>query len=419
MPSSPSGSPTHKPRLRSLLLLALAAMVGMHAWVFLSLRQEVRQGYPDFTAFYAAGKCVQRGLGSRLYSMETQARIQQEFASSVKIRNSPLPFTHPPFEAVLFVPLAFLSYSAAYWAWNAISVLALATFLAVLRPHIPRLRGWSEALPFLCGLAFFPVFVCLLQGQDSLLLLLLFGLALVAMRSGRDFAGGICLGLALFRFQLVLPVIAVVVLLRRWNMIAGFAVTAAALGGISAAVVGWGEVMNYPRRLLQISHMQAATAMNPKIMPNLRGVIASLAGDGDFAHVLIALLSLALVAWVAWRWKADTRQPDFELGFGLTLVVAVMVSYHLMAHDLSVLLLPLLLAAEWLLRERARGVARRLLVAAIGILFFSPIYFLLWFRYQRFSALFWAVALLGVGLSLALRRADAEQLTQAAGNSGS
>src|SRR5690348_6966952 len=102
MPSSPAGSPTHKPRLRSALVLALVAMAGMHAWVFFSLRQEVRQGYPDFTAFYAAGKCVRRGLGSQLYSVETQAQIQREFASGVKIRNGPLPFTHPPFEAPLF-----------------------------------------------------------------------------------------------------------------------------------------------------------------------------------------------------------------------------------------------------------------------------------------------------------------------------
>ena len=416
MPSSPAGSPTHKPRLRSVLLLSLMAMAGMHAWVFFSLRQEVRQGYPDFTAFYAAGKCVQRGLSSQLYSTQTQALIQQDFASGVKIRNGPLPFTHPPFEAALFAPLAFLSYSAAYWVWNAVSLLALAVFLLLLRPHIPNLRGWSEALPFLCGLAFFPVFVCLLQGQDSLLLLLLFGLAFVAMKGGRDFVAGVCLGLALFRFQLVLPVIAVVLLRRRWKAVAGFAVAALALVGVSAAVVGWGALMNYPRQLLQFSHAQAGGAMNPKVMPNLRGVVAGLAGNDNFAHVLIGALSLALVAWAAWKWKA--RVPEFDLGFGLTMVMTVMVSYHLMAHDLSVLLLPLLVGAEWLLRERPQGMARWLTMAGTGILFLSPLYFLLWFRYQRFSAMFWAVALLGAGLTLALRQQDRAQLARAARNSG-
>jgi Glycosyltransferase family 87 len=400
-----------------VLLLALLGMAGMHAWVFFSLRQEVRQGYPDFTAFYAAGKCVRRGLGSQLYSTQTQALIQDEFASGVKIRNGPLPFTHPPFEAALLAPLASLSYSAAYWVWNGVSVLALVVFLLVLRPHIAQLRAWSEALPFLCGLAFFPVFVCLLQGQDSLLLLLLFGLAFVALKRRRDFVAGICLGLALFRFQLVLPVMAVVLLRCRWKAVAGFAMTALALVGVSVAVVGWGALMNYPRELLQFSRVQVGGAMNPRVMPNLRGVVAGLGGEGNFAHVLIGALSLALLAWAAWKWQACG--PDFDLGFGLTMVVAVMVSYHMMAHDLSVLLLPLLVAAEWLLHQRPQGMARRLMIAGIGILFLSPIYFLLWFRYQRFSAMFWAVALLGAGLSLALEHKDRAQLMQAAGNSGS
>ena len=175
--------------------------------------------------------------------------------------------------------------------------------------------------------------------------------------------------------------------------------------------------MNYPHELLQFSHLQAGAAMNPKAMPNLRGVVAGLAGDGNLAHVLLGVASLALVAWAAWKWKADG--PEFDLGFGLTLVVAVIVSYHLMAHDLSVLLVPLLVGAEWLLRERPQGMARWLTVAGIGILFLSPIYFLLWFRYQRFNAMFWAVALLGAGLSLALGLKDRAQLAQAAGNSGS
>jgi len=419
MPSSLPGGTAHKPRLRSLLLLALAGMVGMHAWVFFTLRQQVRQGYPDFTAFYAAGKLVRRGQGPQLYNMESQARVQQEFASGVKIRNGPLPFTHPPFEAALFAPLALLSYSSAYWLWNAASLLALVGFLLLLRPHTRQLRAWSEAVPFLAGLAFFPVFVCLLQGQDSLLLLLLFGLAFVAMKGGHDFLAGICLGLALFRFQLVLPVVAVLFLRRRWKLVAGFALTAVALAAVSAAVVGWGQVLNYPQELLRISHAQGAAAMNPRVMPNLRGAVSSLAGDGNFAHVLIALISLALVGLAAERWKADPQQPGFALGFALTLTVAVMVSYHMMAHDLSVLLIPLLLAAEWLLRQSGRGIPRRLVTAAIGLLFLSPIYFLLWFRYQRFSLLFWVVALLAAGLSFALEHGDAPQLARAAGNSES
>ena len=407
-PLVPADSP-RKPMLRLAILLALAAMLAMHGWEFFRLRQEVGQGYPDFTAFYSAGKCVLSGRGAEVYTMAGEARFQREFAAQVKIRQSPLPFTHPPFEAALFAPLALLPYQAAYWTWNGLSVMALFGFLALLRPHVPNVWRWSRSLPITAALAFFPVFVCLLQGQDSLVLLLLFAWAFVAMEKGHDSAAGFLLGLALFRFQLVLPMIIVVVLRRRWKVVGGFAVAAIALAAISIPVVGWTQVLGYPQELLRVSHSQGSAAMNPKEMPNVRGLLVSFLGENSVSQWLTALVSLVLLALAVWKWKPEPRQPEFRLGFGLTVTVAVMVSYHLMGHDLSLLLLPLLLAADWLCTDTAKGVARRLLIPALGLLFFSPLYFLLWFRYQRASAMFWVIALLALGLTLAEKPARTGQ----------
>ncbi|HLK34050.1 MAG TPA: hypothetical protein VKT29_13230, partial [Terriglobales bacterium] len=69
--------------------------------------------------------------------------------------------------------------------------------------------------------------------------------------------------------------------------------------------------------------------------------------------------------------------------------------------DLSLLLPPLFLAAEWLCKAPGASTSRRVLVIAIGLLFLSPVYLLLQ-RLGKLSALFWAVALLAIGLSLAM-----------------
>lgn len=405
MPSSVHADFPDKPVLRATILLALAAMLVLQGWQFWRLRREVGQGYPDFTAFYSAGKCVLSGRGSEVYTTEGEARFQQEFASQVKIRQSPLPFTHPPFEAAMFAPLALLPYQAAYWTWNGLSVLALFGCLWLLRLYIPNLGAWSHTLPILAALAFFPVFICLLQGQDSLLLLLLLVGAFAAMEKGRDLGAGILLGLALFRFQLVLPLIVILLLRKRWKVVAGFSVAAMALVAASIPVVGWTQVLGYPQELLRISHSQSSAAMNPKNMPNLRGLVVSFLGESAAGQWLTALLSVGLVGFAAWKWQAEPERPDHRAGFGLAVTIAVMVSYHLMGHDLSVLLLPLLLAADWLCTAGAGGTARRLLVPAVGLLFLSPLYFLLWFRYQRASAMFWVVALLAAGLSVAIKTA--------------
>ena len=53
----------------------------------------------------------------------------------------------------------------------------------------------------------------------------------------------------------------------------------------------------------------------------------------------------------------------FELGFSLCLAVTTIISYHLFVHDLSVLMLPILLIAELFVAGQVVGEARRLLVA--------------------------------------------------------
>ncbi len=403
MLSGPPRLPGHKQRFRRLLQAVLALIIGLHAWAFVALRHNVREGYPDFSIFYTAGECLQRGLASHLYDLGTQKRLQQEFIPPAKINQGPLPYTHPPFEAPLFVPLVLLPYQTAYLVWNAGSLLLLLGFVLLLRPYLPRLRAKSETIPFLAALAFFPVFVCLFEGQDSLLLVFFFALVYVAMKGRRDLLAGICLGLALFRFQLVLPFAVVALLRRRWGLLAGFALTAMALAGLSAAIMGWGPLGNYPHQLLQLSRTQVGGAMNPTYMPNLRGLVFDLIGDGVFAQVLTAVMSLSLVGWTAWKWKVDPEQPGFDLGFSLMLAVAVMVSYHLNQYDMSLLLIPLLLAAEWAgSRSETDKAAAWLLVAALGLLFLTPI----WFGY-RYGALCWTV--LPVGLSLALGRGAERQ----------
>ena len=71
----------------------------------------------------------------------------------------------------MFVPLAFLSYSGAYVAWAAINVAMMMTLPFLLRPFVRTPRNLL-GVALLCFL-FLPLWIALLQGQDSILLLLL------------------------------------------------------------------------------------------------------------------------------------------------------------------------------------------------------------------------------------------------------
>src|SRR5512143_2782927 len=187
-----------------LLVIFLTGMFLMHALVFFALRDKIREGYPDFSIFYTAGTIVRRGDAGRLYDTALQFHIQREFASQVFIRQGSSPYNHPPFEALVFAPLSGLTYPTAYSLWDLANLLILAALPILLRPHVPLLRQHGVALWWLAILAFFPVFAALLQGQDSIPLLLLFSLAYIALRKNQQFAAGCWLGLGLFRFHLVL-----------------------------------------------------------------------------------------------------------------------------------------------------------------------------------------------------------------------
>ena len=68
-------------------------------------------------------------------------------------------------------------------------------------------------------------------------MLLLFALMMVQMRKGRDLLAGCFLGLALIKFQLVLPLLFVLVLKRQFRMLAGFSLVAVPLVLVSLWVV--------------------------------------------------------------------------------------------------------------------------------------------------------------------------------------
>jgi hypothetical protein len=398
-------SPPHaldRSSLRPILVTFLAAMIALHAWLFFSLRREIVTGYPDFTIFYTAGKIILQGHGGQLYDLEMQFAIQREFASEVKQRENPLPFNHPPFEALLFAPLARLPYVAAYLVWALFNLALILGFWNLLRPRLPNLRAFFPGLPLLAMFAFFPLVIALLQGQDSILLLFLYGLAFSAWATGRAFMVGLCLGLALFKFQLVLPFVVVLLLRRQWRAIAGFVVTAIVLLVVSATVVGRNGVMAYPGFVLRLSRSGAQAGIYPRDMPNLRGLVAgSLHLAGLPATLPIIALSIALLALVALWWCAQSGH-QFVLGFSLCLTVTIITSYHLLVHDLSVLMLPILLLAEMLLAGEVVGRAGRILVASLAVLFLTPVYAVLQFWLREMNLMVFAVAMFAAGTAIAL-----------------
>lgn len=385
----------------------IVCLLLVYAAVFYQLRRQLFGGYSDFISFYTAGKILQRGAGHQLYDLDVQYGIQREVAPNVKIRSAALPFVRLPFEAWLFLPFAYLPYRAAFISWNLFSCGCLLGTVVILRREIPELRRFSLAFTFASVLSYFPVFVTILQGQDSILLLMIYVLAYKLLSENSYFASGMILGLGIIKFPLVLPFLILFIVRKKLSVLSGFVVSSLLLLGISVATVGVSTAASYPKFLLSIDRVAMGVNV-PQDMPNLRGLL-SVFPQAKLTHTmdaaLLALLSLLLVIFAVRNWQPGSHngRAGLRLGFSLNLVITILVSYHCHSFDLCLLGLPMSLTLAALLSGQF-GASRKVLMWSLGAVAFSPFYIVFSFVLKSTSL----IALLLLIFSFAIGKAISE-----------
>src|SRR6266436_3929661 len=178
--------------VRALAMALPAVMLGLQisGWIFFSA--SIRDGHPDFRANYTAGYMVRTGQVHQLYDYEAIKQVQD---SRISAESVGMPFIHPAYEALFFVPLSFLSFHGAYFVFLGINLLLLAVCLRLLHRRLEGLAHIWKPLPAAVLFTFLPVAAALMQEQDSILLLALLALAATMLDDGRDLSAGLLVGL--------------------------------------------------------------------------------------------------------------------------------------------------------------------------------------------------------------------------------
>jgi len=179
-----------------------------------------------------------------------------------------------------------------------------------------------------------PVAFAILEGQDSLFLLLILLLVYRHIESN-ELRAGMLLGLGTFRFQVLLPIVALFLLWRGLKFVAGWLAGSAAVLSVSVLTTGVAAQMQYARLLHAMGSVSSLWALLRR-MPNLRGLFTA-CNLGTVPLALVSLSIFLVAALIGIRLNAQQR-----LLLGIS--VSVIVSYYLFFHDLAVLALPLLLA---------------------------------------------------------------------------
>nr|WP_244605069.1 mannosyltransferase [Mycobacterium attenuatum] len=212
----------------------------------------------------------------------------------------PLPFTYPPFAAVVFYPLHLLPFSLLAFLWQLATMAALygAVRISQRLLGVPAGRGHRAAMVWTAiAIWLEPLRSTFDYGQINVLLMLV---ALWAVYTSRWWLSGLLVGVAA-GIKLTPAITAVYLVgVRRWLAAAASAVVFAASVAVSVLVVGdqaryyFTDLLGDARRVGPI-----ATSFNQ----SWRGAISRILGhDAGFGPLVLAAIAVtAVLAVLAWR----------------------------------------------------------------------------------------------------------------------
>jgi hypothetical protein len=297
----------------------------------------------DFQSMYTGGY-LERTNPSELFSLAAQREVQRHATFAT---GEPLPFIHPAYEALLFVPFSMLSYTGAYTAFLLFNGLLTAACV---------LAGWelfSEKISIIqpsTGLMlffFFPLYIAILQGQDSILFLLMVLLAWREMEQARLRTAGIILAIALIKPQIILPLTVLLTIRYGRRLAEGFTA-----GTAGVVLLNYISSPGGAERFLQLirnsagRHAGGAWYVRPLVMANLRGVAFAVFEKHLSEQEqlwIVGAASAVLLTVVAFCMR---RVRSEQLTFAVALLTCLLISYHLYPHDLTILAIPILAIAK-------------------------------------------------------------------------
>ncbi len=267
----------------------------------------------DFAGFYSAGRILTSCSPPRVYELELQDRVYHEVLPELPI-STKLPFVYPPFFCLIFKPLAALPYTQACMLWMVATPLLYLLGLVALWGTRKAIPAGEWPMTFLLLFSFQPFLECWLAGQTSV-----FGFAAMAWACrcetlGRSFRAGLFLALCLYKPPLLVLIVPLLLVARRWRILLGFVTGATGLAMISLLTFGWDGCLAYAHLASEFSRLINSTAFG---MPrwkyiDLNNFFCLLCGGRTITSVALwAVGVLAATPWLARGWWSYGRSdPD-------------------------------------------------------------------------------------------------------------
>jgi Glycosyltransferase family 87 len=306
----------------------------------------------DFVSFWAAAKLSLAGNPALAYDLEAHKAME---LTAVAV-NGTIPFPYPPTYMFAILPFGLLPYAMAHAVWVATTMSA---YVAAANKLVPKAG--------LLAIAFPPVIICGIGGQNSFLLAAIFMLGMILLKS-RPFIAGLILGLMIFKPHLGLLLPLALIAGREWRAFAGAAVSTLGVILLSTVAFGVSSWAGFIAMLPLAGQIAAEGLVSWNKMASVYASLRLLGTPEILAgaiHVTVALAA-SLIVWRVWQSSRDVRARAAVLG-----AATLTVSPYLFIYD-QVLLVPAL-AYLWQRggHEKRLGVLYTIAVISLAGNFFS------------------------------------------------
>jgi hypothetical protein len=327
--------------------------------------------FQDFLQFPISAGLISQGQPGELYNDQVlTSHIRAIVGQNTTVR---LRYFYGPQVAQPFIPLLRLSFLAQAEIWVAFSLLMYFGCVYLLWKTCGGLRSHGR-LVAIAAIAYPPLFHFFMRGQISAVILVCFTAAYFAFRSGREWLAGICLGLLVLKPQFLVAIPLVLLLGQSWRALSGLIISATAQLGYAYIYFGRSVMRAYVVMLLHGAREPGSTelSLSPLQMHSLRSFWEILLPWPTAVWALYILSSLAVVSVAAAIWKSSSSL-SLDIRFSALILAAVLVNPHIYIYDLLVLTVPLLLLADWALRNASHPLAPAV-ASLLYLVFILPLF---------------------------------------------
>ena len=310
----------------------------------------------DFGAFYIAGKIFNTHSPDRIYDAELHHQLyQEEFPDAPP--DSHLPYVNAPFFILPFTVLARLPYSWAYLSWVVLSLALYLAGFAIICKRLDSIPRDAQLIALLLALSFMPFLVeCLAGGQTSAVGFFCLALAVSSEQRGRHVLSGLAISLCAYKPTLLLLVVPMLVITRRYKTLLGFVVGCGLLAFISLLVVGRQGCVGYINTLLYFTNASASAASGLRSWKyvDINSFFRLLLGQYPFLRWTMTAAAFLLVLPFLFRlwWQSDLkRREEQSLVWALALTWTLVLNLYVGIYDSTLVVLSVLLATDVLYRR--------------------------------------------------------------------